>query len=39
MKEESGAVVLLYKERTFIVEFPTSQMCVTRLRSSFDSFQ
>ena len=31
--------MLLYKERTFIVEFQTSQMCVTRLRSSFDWFQ
>lgn len=38
-RKRAEQVLLLYKERTFIVQFPTSQMCVTRLRLSFDWFQ
>lgn len=37
--KRAGQVWLLYKERTFIVEFPTPQMRVTRSRLSFDWFQ
>lgn len=38
-RKREEQVLLLYKERTFIVQFPTSQMCVTRLRLSSDWFQ